>query len=166
MAPSGAIRAATQHDVPAVAALHVQHLLYHVRFDERYLPRDEVDYEAVYRDHLRQRDTAVWIATADSAVVGFALSRMRDLPPSGWLQRLLQSPPSNPPSGHLVDFFVQEGHRCQGYGSALLERSFEWLRERGATEVSLGVMVDNELGRRFWTNQGFVPYRLQMRRSL
>jgi ribosomal protein S18 acetylase RimI-like enzyme len=57
--------------------------------------------------------------------------------------------------GEVCAIYVRpEGWR-KGYGSALLCRAIESLREQGRAEVTLWVLRDNERGTRFYEARGF-----------
>ncbi|MNO16547.1 Acetyltransferase (GNAT) family protein [compost metagenome] len=63
----------------------------------------------------------------------------------------------NPRDGYAwIGLFIikQELHH-KGFGTRALNYIFEVLRERQVPVVRLGVIIDNELGHRFWIRQGF-----------
>lgn len=165
------VREARAEDVPAVAELYRRHLLYHVPFDPRYRPRPGAHYDVLFRERLHNHACGLFVALDGAQVVGFVLCRLNGEPRGGgWLpaglRRRLFGGTNEPLTGTIADLFVHEDYRRRGHGSALVRRAMEWFAERGVREVGLGVMYDNEPGRRFWEAQGFQPYRLLMRQAL
>jgi ribosomal protein S18 acetylase RimI-like enzyme len=42
----------------------------------------------------------------------------------------------------------------------------DWFRSRGLTNVMLNVDMENEIGKRFWVKQGYIPYATRMKYQL
>ena len=161
------VRAATSADLSALAALHWAHLDYHAQFDLRYQPSAPAGYEPLYAEHLADPLAGVFIAHCAGKAIGFATCRLHEMPePSGRWAWPKRHGPKVTGSATLVDLFVDARHRRGGVGTALVNAVMSWLAGRGAREVGLGVMADNVDARRFWARQGFVEYRVQMRRSV
>ncbi|MFB1064030.1 N-acetyltransferase family protein [Natrinema sp. H-ect4] len=68
--------------------------------------------------------------------------------------------------GMLSNIYVEPAVRGRGIGTALLEAAEESVAERGADELLLEVMADNEAARRFYRRQGYDEFRVTMSRSL
>jgi ribosomal protein S18 acetylase RimI-like enzyme len=58
--------------------------------------------------------------------------------------------------GCLYHLAVAEGHRRQGIGRMLVERCLAGLRALGIQKCNLFLYADNDEGRRFWTNNGWL----------
>lgn len=52
---------------------------------------------------------------------------------------------------------VAPGHRHKGYGRALVERACDAAREMGLSEISLGMIDENRLLKKWYEAQGFIP---------
>ena len=59
------------------------------------------------------------------------------------------------PTAELSKIYVLERHHGQGVAPALMERSLEAARERGARGMWLGVNQENERANRFYEKSGF-----------
>ncbi|MBI2298065.1 MAG: GNAT family N-acetyltransferase [Armatimonadetes bacterium] len=171
--PSGPCltRAAGADDIPRLAELHREHLVYHQQFDPRYHARALSSLEHDYRQHLLDPGARVHVAVVGGEVVAFSLSRLyagEPQPQPGWFGRLRRRPASveAPSYGVIVDFFVAESHRRTGVGTLLLRAALDWLIAGGAREAQLGVAAGNHAGLGFWEAMGFGVYRVQMRREL
>ena len=176
------VQPATAADLPALAALHWAHLDYHAQFDRRYRPNAPASYESLYAEHLADPLAGVFVARFAGHAIGFATCRLHEVaeptarwpaakwPGAKWPGANWPWPKRRAPvtagSATLVDLFVDPRHRRQGVGTALVAAVMAWLAAKGAREVGLGVMADNADARRFWARQGFVEYRVQMRRSV
>lgn len=61
----------------------------------------------------------------------------------------------NPPLAHLITLDVEEQHRRQGVGSAMLRESERNLALRGVRSVLLETAIDNEAAIAFWKRHGY-----------
>jgi GNAT superfamily N-acetyltransferase len=145
------IRAARESDIPELVRLVQGIAAYHESIDDRI----RYDWEQVRksadwlklvlnRDHHR-----VWVASlGDERLAGYLwvhLRRFRDarIPPV-W--------------GYISQAFLDEAWRGRGLMRPMLDRAFEWFRERGITHVNLGVNHRNWLGSSAWYKFGFEDY--------
>ena len=58
--------------------------------------------------------------------------------------------------GYLYHLAVHPDFRRRGIGRALVERTLDGLKQAGISKVHLFVFADNELGKAFWRNQGWL----------
>lgn len=58
--------------------------------------------------------------------------------------------------GYLYHLAVHPDFRRRGIGRALVERALDGLKQAGISKVHLFVFADNELGKAFWRNQGWL----------
>ena len=68
--------------------------------------------------------------------------------------------------GYVTQYYIDVSHRGQGVGEMGLNYIHDWFRSRGLTNVMLNVGFDNEIGKRFWVKQGYVPYATRMKYQL
>lgn len=61
--------------------------------------------------------------------------------------------------GHILAIAVDESHRRQGVGSALIINALDRLRERGADKIKLEVRISNESAQKFYREMGFESRR-------
>lgn len=65
--------------------------------------------------------------------------------------------------GYITQYYVDASYRGQGVGELGLNYIHDWFRSRGLTNVMLNVGMENEIGKRFWVKQGYVPYATRMK---
>ncbi len=109
------------------------------------------------RAALASPDQRIWLTESVGA---------RPEPLATLRAELRRDPEGAPQCGFLCDVFVDERWRGRGLGAALLERAFEFLRERGATEVRLETQLGHAAAESFWESRGFHPFRTVWRRPL
>jgi len=68
--------------------------------------------------------------------------------------------------GYITQYFVDPAYREKGIGKLGLNYIHDWFRSRGLTNVMLNVDMENEIGKRFWVGQGYVPYATRMKYQL
>ncbi|MCP3985449.1 MAG: GNAT family N-acetyltransferase [bacterium] len=68
--------------------------------------------------------------------------------------------------GHVEHLYVAPEARRGGFGRALVEEAFGWLRLAGAVRVELEVARDNPEGQAFWAAIGFTQVALVLERQL
>jgi len=61
----------------------------------------------------------------------------------------------NPPLAHILTLDIDEAHRRQGVGSALLAESERNLATRGVRTILLETAIDNEAAIAFWQRHGY-----------
>lgn len=59
------------------------------------------------------------------------------------------------PHAHLSVLAVTRAAEGKGVGSALLERSMQWAKERGSDRLTLSALVTNARARRLYERKGF-----------
>ncbi len=121
-------------------------------------------------------DEALGRARADSAE---RLPQGRDTPgmlfltglgpdgqPVGRIWLALEHPRGTPDCAFLLDIEVDEPHRGQGYGRALLSAAEEAARSRGISALELNVFGGNAAAIALYESAGYVVVQQQMRRRL
>lgn len=78
--------------------------------------------------------------------------------------QLVISTAEGAPSAWVEDMVVQEDHRGQGVGRALLQNLMEWAIASGATRAQLLVDLDNEPALGYYQHLGWQATRLGARR--
>ena len=124
---------------------------------ERYSELNTLVYEdasAVPSDGFRRQladeaFTHLLVQTDATETVGF-VSLREGRHPSREYSRCLQ----------IVDLFVDEDHRNEGYGTETIERVVERARERGCDHVEVSFEVGNEGARRLYDETGFEAKQL------
>ncbi len=108
------------------------------------------------REQIASPDAQVLVAFEDGDVVGYALTIEKEYPPV--YERTTYA--------EVTDMAVNQGHRRQGIGTALLERVRAWCRERGLDRIELRMMPTNPMAASFWRKHGFRDYIHVMYREL
>ena len=65
--------------------------------------------------------------------------------------------------GYITQYYVDSSCRRQGIGKLGLSYIHDWFHSRGLEEAMLNVAICNEVGNRFWVEQGYIPYATRMR---
>jgi ribosomal protein S18 acetylase RimI-like enzyme len=99
-----------------------------------------------YEKCFQEDGTFALMASYNNVSVGYAFVTSRRIPCSFL---------SGEKIAELQTLSVLEDYRSHGVGNILMQKVFEVLRERGITEVSLGVVVTNERVIRFYERYGF-----------
>jgi GNAT superfamily N-acetyltransferase len=68
--------------------------------------------------------------------------------------------------GNIDNVYLKPEWRGRGIGARLVEAAEAWLREQGAAEIELNVIVANELGLRVWHALGYEPHSERRRKRL
>lgn len=88
--------------------------------------------DAILADSTRN---AVFVAAADSKLVGFIEVSLRD-----WADGC-----ASRPVGYIEGWYVETGHRRRGIGRGLVEAGEAWAASRGCTEMGSDALLDNTL---------------------
>lgn len=95
------------------------------------------------RESTTRPEAPMFVAVADGEVIGFAQG----------------GPTEEGPAEAVVGrIYVHPDRWGDGYGSRLLDRLFDALREAGHESVWLAVLADNEVGRSFYESRGFAVH--------
>ena len=107
--------------------------------------------------HMGEGTMLVFLMVDDSKAIGYGMAF--DVEEHAYM-------PEWSRKGYITQYFVDPAYRGQGIGEMGLRHIHDWFRSRGLTNVMLNVGMDNEIGKRFWVRQGYVPYATRMRYHL
>lgn len=134
------IRSARLEDAPAIAVLATQ-LGY---------PTSTEQAETRLRDVLDRPDGAVLVAEGED---GTAI---------GWTQVVAAYRVANDPYAEIVAMVVDENHRSQGIGAALVEAAVDWADGHGFQTVRVRSNVVRERTHAFYERLGFRRTKTQV----
>ena len=100
--------------------------------------------------HLTDTEQALFVAEVDGAAVG--LVRVQAL------ERLeVPDVPTLAPRRYAMvqELVVAEAHRRRGIGTRLMREAERWARDRGLTQIELGVYEFNEAALRLYSKLGY-----------
>ena len=100
--------------------------------------------ESGFQSILDEDESTPYLIVGDGSEVGFLLLREGEHPSRVHDSYL-----------RLVDLYVEEGHRSEGYGTEAIERVKTIASERGADYVKVSCEWDNDGARRFYEDSGF-----------
>jgi diamine N-acetyltransferase len=154
------LRAAVQEDYEAVCLLLAQGDHFHSEaLPQIFRPIEGPARSREYFERiLTNENAALFVAEQQSTLVGMIHSEVRAAPDLSLFV-----------SRHFVyidDLVVSERFRHQGVGLALVERVHQWSREKGITEVELGVWEFNTPARIFYEKLGYQTTRRLMSKRL
>ncbi|QLH78847.1 GNAT family N-acetyltransferase [Halosimplex rubrum] len=104
---------------------------------------------------LDSDDTTAYLLTVDDDIVGSLVLSVGTHPSR-----------TNSESLDIVDLFVAEAHRNEGYGSAALDAVEQLARDRGVDYVEVSCEWHNDGARRFYRDNGFEPKRVTFTRRV
>ena len=99
---------------------------------------------------------AIFVAERDGEVLGYVYAGIE---PHSWKELREEA-------GFIHDILVDERGRRGGLARALLDRAFEWLRERGQPRVVLWTADRNAAAQRLFEALGFRRTMIEMTREL
>lgn len=118
------VRKADKTDLPAVANLAV--LMWNDSSVDKLI--------AEFSDIISQSESALFIKSENSTVIGFAQCQLRHDYVEGT---------KTAPVGYLEGIFVQEGYRNKGYAKELLSECEAWAKHNGCKEFASDCEIDN-----------------------
>lgn len=92
----------------------------------------------ILAQRLLQQDMAIWVATIDSEIIGYAMAGLQHRP-------------------EFYAGYVLPAYQRRGIGQRLLRTAAAWLHEHGAAQMWIGVLEQNTAARRFYEAQGARP---------
>ncbi|HEX6109769.1 MAG TPA: GNAT family N-acetyltransferase [Ktedonobacteraceae bacterium] len=154
------LRAATHEDYEALCALFAQGDRVHYQaLPEFFRPVEgPARSQEFFAEILANEDVALFVVEHEGALVGVIRCNVMNIP---------EVPVVVPRRFVLIqDIVVDESFRQQGIGQALIERVHRWAREKGVTEIELGVWEFNAAARSLYEKLGYRTTRRVMRKQL
>ena len=147
---------ATKHDRLDVNRLARQVHEMHVQWrPDLYQMPEELFPEELYAELVKNRE--LYVAKLDSAVIGFALLKMRVSEGVGKVTRKIM----------LIDqVCVDEALRNHGIGTQMMEEVRALARAFGCTDLQLGVYPQNDAAVSFYQKCGFMIRSIDMQRKV
>ncbi|UJR78874.1 GNAT family N-acetyltransferase [Sandaracinus amylolyticus] len=152
------VRAATENDLPAMAAMAADLVRFHHALDPArfFLARGvEQGYREWFGRELPRANTILLVATKDDAIVGYAYGRVEG---RDWNMLLDKH-------AALHDVFVSEDARGTGAGERLVRAFCARARALGAPRVVLSTATSNTRAQKVFARCGFRPTMIEMTRE-
>ncbi|WP_277554639.1 GNAT family N-acetyltransferase [Halobaculum limi] len=108
-----------------------------------------------FRAHLDADDVTDYLVVDEGETIGF-LTLSAGEHPSRRYSRYLR----------IVNLAIDEAHRGQGHGTAVVDRVRERARERGCDHLKVSCEWGNEGARRFYRDTGFEPKQVEYAQPL
>jgi ribosomal protein S18 acetylase RimI-like enzyme len=147
-------RLATAADLPEIAGMYAQMDTFFRRLSYRF--PEVPDVGAAWVDSFRRslgRFSQVHLAERDGQIVGFMLSRIKQVAPYLGGVRV----------GELSDMWIDPDARRLGIGEELSRQAIDWLRAQGVHSVEVQILEGNEPIWRLYARMGFQPELRQIR---
>jgi GNAT superfamily N-acetyltransferase len=131
---------------------------YHQRIDPYYwtVKGGDAKFGEYILSNIGREDTQVLVAVEDELLLGYCLSHIHPRAPLFTETEV----------GILSDLAVRADRRGQGTGSALIERSLAWFRDRGVKRVELRTSAMNAQAIELYRKHGFWVYDHIMTREI
>ena len=143
------IREATAADTDALGRLGALLMTVHYDFDRRRFlaPGDDAaaGYAQFLASQLGSRDSVIFVAELDAAVVGYCYAGIE---PLSWKELRDEA-------GFIHDLALDPAARRQGAGRALMNAATEWFRQRRMTRVMLWTSTANAAASQLFEQAGF-----------
>jgi GNAT superfamily N-acetyltransferase len=152
------VRGLRPDDAQAVAKFATRLVEQHIAYDSARFARIATleGMAAFYGGQTDVDNAVVLVAEIDGAVVGFAYLTYHD---KSYMDLAVTV-------ASLHDIYVDETARHTGAGRAMMDASFEWARNKGASKLTLHVAVKNTVATEFFQNSGFRPTMTEMTLNL
>ena len=150
------IRRATNDDAELLARLNapVQQLHHEARPDFYKPPAITPEIIAVFREHLLDEQTYIFIGEVDDQPIGYVMvlvSERQDDPYCYGMKTVI-----------IDQLSVNPEYRSKGYGEALMHHVFDLAKSLGVKMLMLSVWSFNERAIAFYERQGFTSRSLRM----
>ncbi|WP_089787860.1 GNAT family N-acetyltransferase [Natronobacterium haloterrestre] len=106
--------------------------------------RNQLESEDVTNYLLRESELESESESGSGTTIGFVTLREGTHPSREYSEYL-----------RIVNLFVKEGYRSEGYGSAVVDRVVEMAREEGCDHLKVSFEIENDGARRFYAENGF-----------
>ncbi len=154
------IRKAHEGDIDTIFNLWIESMKYHEKLDSFTFGFDIQGAEAgkkFIREQYSKDTTILLIAEKNEKIVGYLLGEIRERLPFQKLHR----------TGYIFDIVVLEKERRKGIGTGLLEKAFDFFKDKNIGTVMLNVSEKNRSALKFYEKHKFVTFIHSMvRRSL
>ena len=152
------ITQATEADIPDLVEIWKDYMDYHRDIDSFYTveERGPASFGAYLAELMGQENVLIVKAENGDECAGFAIAKIESRPPV-YEEKMF---------GHITDMAVRPTHRRHGAGERMLERLFDWFRQRNISRVQLNVVPDNSVGFSFWRKMGFETFLLAMYKEI
>ena len=154
LAPTPGFRLALPSDIERIVTMGVALGSFHEANDPARFPLRsvhstggslEATYEAFFHEQLADETAGVLLAESGGVIVGYTFFRLE---PASFLEM-------SPAAGWIHDLYVDASIQHAGIGVALMRRTLDELRSRGAAEIMLSVAPWNARARRLFASLGF-----------
>lgn len=98
-------------------------------------------------DYINEPSSAVYVAQANDAIIGFAHVVLRH----DYVEGTASSP-----VGYLEGIYIEEPYRNKGFASQLVKACEEWTIQQGCTESASDIEIDNDESYEFHLKNGFI----------
>jgi len=154
------VRRATAADAPTLGRLGATLMRLHHSFDSaRFMAAPanaENGYAQFLLSQLDEPDVVVLVAEKDGRVVGYCYAALE---PRSWKDL-------RDAAGFVHDVIVDETCRGAGVGTALMNATLDWMREKRARRVVLSTAEANPAAQKLFAQLGFRPTMIEMTREL
>ncbi len=152
------IRPAKIKDAPQIADLCMEMLRCHEPYSELQGVRKDARKrcEDYFRKVPRISKKKIYVAEDEGKLIGYCLGEIRRRPPIYTLREM----------AFVSDLAVTLRYQRKGLGEELMEKMFEWFKEKGLTYVDLHVAAQNEPAIAFYKKHMFQDTWRQMYRKI
>ena len=151
------IRKARIVDAPQLAKLQHELLSYHIRFDDSYKFKPDLEKQmtGIYKKIIYSKNKKIFVAEIDGKLVGYVYGKIIRRPKIfcnayiGWMEGT-----------------VTKKHRRKRIGETLTNELFKWYKKKHIDRVELATDCHNDLGLSAWRKFGFKDYQIRMKKEI
>lgn len=151
------IRKATISDTPAIAELYREQFKEMAKLQPYFICEGNQSTEFIEKS-ITDENSDILVYEDNGKVVGFILLQAKARPDFPFIVQCNFC--------YIMDIIVTENCRGKGYGTALMNASKEWAKERNCNFMSLDVLVNNPEAIKLYNKLGFVTKAQEMYRKL
>lgn len=147
------IRQAVLNDTPAIAELYREQFREMAKLIPDFIKEGDQRTEFI-ENTIKDEESDILVCEDNGKVIGFILLQAKNRPDFPFM---IQSRYC-----YIMDVIVTENSRGKGFGTALINSTKIWAKERNCTFINLDVLTNNPTAIALYAKLGFIPKAQEM----